>query len=139
MGDGSGALFATDDSILIYGGGRSSLDAVNTLASYNATTQSWSPVSLSGGNFQHDVRQAGTGVSDAVSGLSFFIGGYHNVGGLLKIDLSDPAHPSWTNQTAQLHSTGAMIPHTIDAGMIYLPIGKSGVLLLMGGENVSMQ
>lgn len=114
------------------------MDAVNELASFNATAQSWSPVSLSGGNFQKDARWYGTGVSDAVSGLSFFIGGLNSVGGLLKIDLSDPAHPSWTNQTAQLHPTGAKIPHMIGAGMIYLPIGKSGVLLLMGGQNVSM-
>ena len=114
------------------------MDAVNTLASYNATAQSWSPVSLSGGNFQKDMRLFGTGVSDSVSGLSFFIGGTENVGGMLKIDLSNPAHPSWTNQSAQLHSTGAEIPQMLGAGMIYLPMGRSGVLLLMGGADVSM-
>ena len=138
LGSLSGALFATNDSILIYGGGESLLDAVNTLESYNATAQSWSPLSLSGGNFQQNLRSYGTGVSDALSGLSFFIGGTARVGGLLKIDLSDSAHPSWTNQSAQLHSTGAEIPQMVGAGMIYLPIGKSGVLLLMGGADVSM-
>ena len=83
------------------------------------------------------MRGEGTGVSDPVSGLSFFIGGGDNVRGLLKIDLSDPAHPSWTNQSAQLFSTGAEIPQMIGASMIYLPKGRSGVLLLMGGVNVS--
>ena len=139
LGNYAGALFATNDSILIYGGGESSSsDAVNTLASYNATAQSWSPLSLSGGNFQKNNRVHGTGVSDAVSGLSFFIGGTDGVTGLLKIDLSDPAHPLWTNQSAQLHSTGAEIRQMIGASMTYLPIGRSGVLLLMGGANVSM-
>ena len=134
----TGALFATNDSIWVYGQGISPLNGFNTLASYNTTTQSWSTVSLSGGDFQKDTRGDGTGVSDAVSGLSFFIGGDNSVGGLLKTDLSDPAHPSWTNLSAQLHSTGAEIPQTFGAGMIYLPIGKYGVLLLMGGMVVSI-
>ena len=114
------------------------MDAVNTLASYNATAQSWRPSSLSGGGLQNDERLSSTGVSDAVSGLSFFIGGTTGVSGLLEVDVSDPVHPSWTNKSAQLHSTGADISQMIDPSMIYLPIGRSGVLLLMGGANVSM-
>ncbi|KAA6410841.1 MAG: hypothetical protein FRX48_05151 [Lasallia pustulata] len=50
----AGALFASNDSIYVYGGGDLSGAAENILASYNVTTSTWNPVTVSGGDFENN-------------------------------------------------------------------------------------
>ena len=92
-------------------------------------------MSLSGGDFQYGFRSFGASASDPMSGLSFFVGG-DNVGGLLKVDLSDTSNPSWTNQSIQLPSADSVLTPVVGASMTYLPIGKAGILLVIGGAEV---
>ena len=133
----AGALFASNDSIYIYGGGDSSGGSENTLASYNVTTSTWNPVAVSGGEFENDSRSFGQSVSIPASGLAFFVGGTDGVQGMLRFDESDSSRISWTNQTLSNGSRGISIPDSVAGGMVYLPVGKAGILLLLGGSNVS--
>ena len=136
----SGALFATNDSFYIYGGGISPLfggvnpgkSTAHTLASYNASTERWGSVSPSGGNFNSDARLWGQATSDPMTGKAYFTGGANNVQGVLEFDASDYDHINWTNHT---RSTG---PGVIAGGMVFLPFGKAGTLLVLGGANVSV-
>lgn len=133
---GQGALFATNDSFLVYAKDDPSASPDHTLVSYNVSARQWGSTSLSGGNFQNNPQTAGMGASDPVSGLSFFIGGWDGIGGLLKIDTSDS---SWANENTRIHSTEDVFPRIGGGGLVYLPIGKAGILLLIGGYNVSPQ
>ena len=57
--------------------------------------------------------------------------------GMLRFDESDSSRISWTNQTLGPGSSGISVPGSVAGGMVYLPVGKGGVLLLLGGSNVS--
>ena len=107
--------------------------AKHTLASYNSSSQSWSRVTISGGDFQNRSGGFGATTSDPLSGLSFFIGGD---GDLLKVNLSNVNNPSWIDDTSQI-GPGSDVTLDIDgAGLTYLAIGKAGILLLIGGASV---
>ena len=123
---------------MVFAGASKPVNAGHTLASYNSSTQQWKPVSLSGGDFQYGFRSFGASISDPLSGLSFFAGG-DDVDGLLKVDLSDTSNPSWTNQSTQSHSAESALTPVVGAGLTYLPIGKAGILLLIGGAEVRMR
>ena len=139
----SGALFATNDSFYIYGSGASPLfggvdpgePTAHTLASYNASTEKWGSVSPSGGSFNSDARLLGQATSDPMTGTSYFTGGANNVQGVLEFDASDYDHISWTNHTRSTGLSGTS-PGVIAGGMVFLPFGKAGILLLLGGANV---
>ncbi|KAL8817397.1 MAG: hypothetical protein Q9223_003764 [Gallowayella weberi] len=133
-GNWQGALFATNDSFLTYAQDDPSEEETHTLVSYNSTSQQWGSVSLSGGDFQSDPRSSGTGVSDPMSGLSFYLGGDHNIGGLLKVELADTNNPSWSNITTAFRDTQDPIPQIWGGGMVFLAIGKAGILLVIGGS-----
>ena len=144
----SGALFATNDSFYIYGsgasplfGGTSGVDpgepTAHTLASYNASTEKWGSVSPSGGDFNSDARLLGQATSDPMTGTSYFTGGANNVQGVLEFDASDYDHIIWTNHTRSTGLSGTS-PAVIAGGMVFLPFGKAGILLLLGGANVSV-
>lgn len=133
----SGALFATNDTLYIYGGGDVDENPMHDLASYNITTNSWKQVSISGGDFEIGRRVLGQGVSDPISGLSFFTGGSNNVGGMLRLDASNPDDVTWTNQTKFSGSKGESVPEVLSGGLVYLPVGKAGILLLLGGSDAN--
>lgn len=140
----SGALFSTNHSLYVYGSGTSSLfggnepDSVtqHTLASYNSSTSRWTSVSPLGGSFNGDARLWGSSTSDSMSGTSFFTGGANNVQGMLEFDASNPNNITWKNYT-EGHGLNGPSPGVIAGGMVFLPFGQAGVLLLLGGANVS--
>lgn len=140
----SGALFSTNHSLYVYGSGTSLLfggnepDSVtqHTLASYNSSTGRWTSVSPLGGSFNGDARLWGSSTSDPLSGSSFFTGGANNVQGMLEFNASDPNNITWTNYT-EGHGLNGRSPDVIAGGMVFLPFGQAGVLLLLGGANVS--
>lgn len=66
---------------------------------------------------------------------SFFTGGANNEQGMLRLNISDPDNVSWTNQTKGNGLSGVDVD-VIAGGMVFLPIGLSGVLLLTGGTDV---
>ena len=139
----SGALFSTNDSFYIYGSGTSPLFGADdppqvtrhTIASYNMSSNAWTSVKPSGGDFNGDARLLGQMASDAVTGMSYFTGGANNVQGMLEFNASDPGHVTWANitQGTGIHGTD---PIVIAGGMVFLPFGEAGVLLLLGGANV---
>lgn len=139
----SGALFPSNDSLYIYGAGISPLfggakpdrQTLHTLASYDVSKDQWFSVTPVGGDFNSDARVWGAVASDPVNGTSFFTGGANNVRGMLTFDASDPDHISWTNLT-QGRTINDQNPHVIAGGMVYLPFGNAGVLLLLGGADV---
>ena len=140
----SGALFSTNRSLYVYGSGTSPLfggkepDSVtqHTLASYTSSTGQWLPVSPLGGDFNGDARLWGSSTSDPLSGASFFTGGANNVQGMLEFDASNPNNITWKNYTDG-HGLNGPSPGVIAGGMVFLPFGQAGVLLLLGGANVS--
>lgn len=103
----SGALFATNDSLYIYGSGSSPLlggkgphrKIRHTLASYSPKLKRWTAISLSGGDYNGDARLWGQAASDPSTRLSFFTGGANNEQGMLRLNISHPDNVSWTNQT----------------------------------------
>ena len=139
----SGALFSTNDSFYIYGSGTSPLfggddppqATRHTVASYNMSSNAWNSVTPSGGDFNGDARLYGQTASDPVTGMSYFTGGADNVQGMLEFNASDPGHVTWTNitQNTGIRDTS---PMAIAGGMVFLPFGQAGVLLLLGGANV---
>ncbi|KAL8802963.1 MAG: hypothetical protein Q9182_003451 [Xanthomendoza sp. 2 TL-2023] len=129
-----GALLATSDTFVAYAQDDPSEEETHTLVSYNSISRQWGSVSLSGGDFQSGPRAFGTGVSDSMSGLSFYLGGDHNIGGLLKVELADTNNPSWSNITTRFRDTQDQIPQIWGGGMAYLAIGKAGILLVIGGS-----
>ncbi|KAL8835214.1 MAG: hypothetical protein Q9170_003410 [Blastenia crenularia] len=67
-------------------------------------------------------------------GASFFTGGANNVRGVLAFDASKPTHISWKNLT-QSGGISDNSPQVIAGGMVYLPVGKVGASLLVGGAD----
>ncbi|KAL8637605.1 MAG: hypothetical protein Q9226_009104, partial [Calogaya cf. arnoldii] len=138
----SGALFPTNESLYIYGSGSSSLfggtdpasATLNTLARYDSTKEQWSSALVAGGDLNHDARLWGQVATDPVDGTSFFTGGANNVRGMLVFHAADPTQVSWTNST-QVGDISDSNPHVIAGGMVFLPVGTSDALLLLGGAN----
>lgn len=126
----NGALFATNDTFYVFGGAD---PTQNLLASYNAISETWASVSVSGSDFLTNPRYQGQSVSDPFTGLSFYSGGTDNIYGMVKFDASNPAAVSWTNETSVSPGDGDPSPNRFLGGMVYLPKGKAGVLLLLGG------
>ncbi|KAL8810986.1 MAG: hypothetical protein Q9200_002148 [Gallowayella weberi] len=141
----TGALFPTNESLYVYGGGIWPLSGaaepdsatLNTLTKYDSAQNQWSSVFVAGGDLNHDARLSGQVANDLVNGTSFFTGGADNIRGMLAFDTSDPTHVSWTN-TTQEGGISDNSPHVIGGGMVFLPIGISGALLLLGGANPKM-
>ncbi|KAL8785291.1 MAG: hypothetical protein Q9195_008710 [Heterodermia aff. obscurata] len=134
-----GSLFSTNDSFYVYGSGTfdPSQETRSIIASYNMTSNAWSSVKPSGGEFNGDPRLWGQTASDPVTGMSYFTGGANNIQGMLEFNASDSDHVTWANitQGAGLHGT---VPIIVEGGMVFLPFGEAGVLLLLGGALVSV-
>lgn len=133
----SGPLFTTNDSFYVYESGDEGKYG-HTLASYNTSTNSWKQVFISGGEFER-APEIGQGVSDPISGLSFFFGGSRSHRGMLRLNASNPDDVTWTNQTAKFSgSEEDSIPEIAGGAFVYLPVGKAGALLLFGGNDISI-
>ncbi|KAG8530384.1 uncharacterized protein KY384_004886 [Bacidia gigantensis] len=117
QGSGEGTFFTDADSTTMYsfGGvrGPNNTDCTNTVGSYNATSQTWANMSVSGGNF-NGLDRTFTGsatTSTAGLGLSFVTGG-----------LDDTPGPKGMN-----------VPPLVGATMQYVRLGSSYVLIAVGG------
>lgn len=135
-------LLPTNDSLILYASTETKYPGVTklgeTMALYNASSQQWGSVSISG----EDIKQEqdyhfDLGVSDPVSGFSFYISTYYGFQQLLKTDLSNANNLSWIVESARGRSTQFVIPRISGGRMVYLPLEKAGILLFIGGLDVS--
>ena len=131
------ALFATNDSLYVYRF-KDNDTYRHTFPSYNTSTNSWKQVFISGGEFDM-IASGGQGVSDPISGLSFYFGRSSVLGGMLRLNVSNPDDVTWTTQTTEFSgSEDNSVPQYSEGVFVYLPVGKAGALLLFGGRGVSI-
>lgn len=91
---------------------------------------------MTGGNFNFGNRTSSQYVSVPDLGLGFIYGGTDYMGGMIRLNASDPENLSWTNETLGNGSHGIDVPN-LDAGaMVYIPAGDEGMLITFGGGNV---
>lgn len=131
---GSGAMF-TDPLMTTYYhfDGFAPVPNNATVPSFNATTQTWKNVSVSGGSY-NSVGRGGGALSATSStsglGLSFVAGGSAlatNASlGMVVFNASNPSNLTWATKT---HGT----PHFDLGTMQYARFGNKGVLIAFGG------
>ncbi|KAH8689001.1 hypothetical protein BGW36DRAFT_402059 [Talaromyces proteolyticus] len=126
-GDAAGALWHTNDTIYIFGGGFET--PTNSVSSYNVRTSEWKEVEVKGGSFNFGNRSSAQYVSVPERNLGFV--------GMIRFDASDPNNLSWTNETLGNGSYGADVPNLDSGTMVYVPAGKEGMLISFGGSNVA--
>ena len=135
-GDANGALWHTDDTIYVMGGGFTT--PTNKISSYNITSGKWKEVTVDGGNFNFGNRTSAQSVSVPGSKLGFIYGGISPyMGGMIRFDASDPSNLSWANETLGDGSKGDPVPNLDSGGLVYVPVGKEGMLISFGGSNVT--
>lgn len=119
--------------------------AGDTIAAFNTTTADWSFLSVSGDDdvrlksisSEFDDRSSEMSASIPSSGLAFSFGDF-GLPGLVKFDSSVSQALRWENQTSG-GSQGIQVPLVSEAEMVYVPLGKEGVLLVMGGMDVRFE
>ncbi|KAI9721738.1 MAG: hypothetical protein M1812_002073 [Candelaria pacifica] len=134
---GSGAFLtnANQTALSIFGGQGIGPNTMDSMPTYNLSTNIWSNPEVSGGNLNFIRRDGMTSTSSDQTGqgLNYVLGGlenYHTVAkGLVKFDASDPSHPTWTNQS------NTDVPGFNQAGLEYIRAGKAGLLIAWGGFN----
>lgn len=131
----AGALFATNSSLYVYGGVDPNVVPTSALAAYNAATSSWEEVTISGADNGIGGGQYSQSVSDPISGLSFVTGGSSGVQGMLTFNASNPDDLTWTRHTERNETKTVSMPNVFGGGLVYLPVGKAGVLILFGGSD----
>ena len=103
---------------------------LNTLDSFNTTSQTWANITITGGNFNTIGGWLSSAATSSTSGLGlgFTIGGADSrtPPGMVVLDASNPNDLSWTNKTE-----GA--PPLCGAEMQYARYGNKGVLIAFGG------
>lgn len=116
----------------------------NALAAFNTATEDWSflpvtgdEVRLKSSDSDSDHRSSEMSASIPSSGLAFSFGDFAQLG-LVKFDGSVPRALTWQNQTSG-GSQGIQVPLVSEAEMVYVPLGKQGVLLVMGGMDVRLE
>ena len=128
----AGALLATNSSLYVYGGVGPNTSA---LAAYNAATSSWEQVTISGADNGIGGGLYSQSVSDPISGLSFVTGGTSGVQGMLTFNPSNPRDLKWTPHTERNGTKTVSMPNAFGGGLVYLPVGKAGVLIMFGGSD----
>lgn len=135
---GSGGGFFYDNTTIYTFSGfdKDDVPATNVLPTFNTSTDTWATVAVDGGNFSYG--QLGGMVTSSVPefSLSFSLSGdLANVAeGLIRLDTSIPNKPSWANITMDAFQNPT--PRVAGASMPYVPMGKRGVLMLIGGFDV---
>ncbi|KAI9730244.1 MAG: hypothetical protein M1834_006008 [Cirrosporium novae-zelandiae] len=127
----TGAFFVDPTNDVLYSyGGFDDATAVNYMMAYNASSESWSRKTISGGKFNSLNRLASLSASslNTDEGLGFVLGGWESdVKGMVIFNSSDPDNLSWTNNT-DVHT-----PLTMGGTMQYLRLGEKGILVAIGG------
>lgn len=128
--DDAAILWYTNDTLYI----PNSNDTDSTLMAFNTTTEDWSVVHVPKNDVDLKDRSSEISASIPSSGLSYSFGAT-GIPGLIKFNGSLPGSLTWDNQTSgQL--PGIQVPQVSEAEMVYVPMGKAGVLLTMGGRDV---
>lgn len=102
----------------------------------------WSSIAVSGSNVNLTSGSSEMLATIPSRGLSFSFGNSIDLvssqPGFVTFNASMAGSPNWNNQT-MTGREGIQIPFTSEAEMVYLPMGKEGVLLLIGGIEVCFQ
>ncbi|KAL8898429.1 MAG: hypothetical protein Q9207_006707 [Kuettlingeria erythrocarpa] len=137
IGSLGGAFFYDNTTIYLFSGlGEDSTTVSNELATYDTEAEDWLSSTVAGGAFASGDRQNLLFASVPQFGTSFALGGnYPIVKGLLKYDSTVQDNLRWTNITQD--AAGGSIPSNIGGVMVHVPMGKFGVLLIIGGADSS--
>lgn len=144
-------MFRSQDSLFTLDA-RGSSSIGSYLTEFDTKTSKWQVSALQGNETWDFKGMSGAShANDPSTGLSFLAGGIpldstavpdyraiqSSTKGLYAFDFSDPSTPKWSNSTNRTTSQyGAAVPTTSQGSMVYLPVGKRGVLLVIGGNNV---
>ena len=128
-----GAFWTDKDLTVLYSiggdGGTVTPPPTNKLPSYNATSQSWTNVSVQGGDFAGLTRNFASSATASTGGqsLGFLTGGADAVTptGMVSFDASNVSSPQWRNES--------YAPGMVSTAMSYVRFGKQGVLVAVGG------
>lgn len=119
-----------------------SSDIGTSLGSFNTTTNLWSYITVLGSdvNIMNQTSEALTSVPS--SGLAFWLVGasryrYPFVPQFITFNFSRPQFPTWYNQT-MTGRLGIRDRNVVRSELVHLPMGNEGVLLEMGGLDVSV-
>lgn len=135
--DNAAVLWYSNDTLYTPNSDREDTSVDNTLAAFNTTTTAWSFVEVSGSNVQLKDRSSEMSASIPSSGLAFSFG-VTGTPGLVKFNDSVPESLTWSNQSTS-GSQGIQVPLLSEAEMIYVPMGKKGILIVMGGQDVRIK
>jgi hypothetical protein len=132
--DSQGTFFQEANVTMLYSLGvypDDSQSPMDNLKAYNITSNKWSNITVSGGNFNYDTRVA---MSSAVTAgtsaaLGFASGGWDDLGGMTRFDASNPETPKWTNET------DSNPPLSYEGSMSFMRLGPKDSLISFGGYN----
>ena len=131
---GQGAFFTDTNLTTMYnfaGFGDKYTQQLNSVETFNTSSQKWGNASVSGGAFNSLARGFSASATTATSGLGlgFITGGLDAAPepqGMIRFDASEPDMLQWRNETQE-------VPHTVGATMQYARFGTSGILIVVGG------
>lgn len=120
-----------------------SSDIRTPLGSFNTTTNLWSYVNVSGSNVNLTNQTSDILASVPSSGLAFSLISYSwdtnvVVPEFITFNFSSAQFPTWYKQTMNGYQ-GIQVPNVSRSELVHLPMGNEGVLLLIGGEDVSVK
>ncbi|KAL8918436.1 MAG: hypothetical protein Q9208_007341 [Pyrenodesmia sp. 3 TL-2023] len=132
-----GAFFYDNTTIYLFSGmGEDSTTVIDEVATYDIEAEDWLSSTVQGGSFAFGDRQNLLYASVPQFGTSFALGGnYPIVKGLLRFNSTIQDSLRWTNITED--SNGGAVPSNIGGAMVHVPMGKLGVLLVIGGADSS--
>ncbi|XHG06160.1 hypothetical protein AWENTII_009365 [Aspergillus wentii] len=136
------ALWANQDNTTLYSyGGRGAGDVSedNGLWTYNPATESWK---LQQTSIKPTRYQAGASVDARDVQSAFWVGGYSDSSTTPAITDStrdySPNMLQFNTTTGELGQLDAPFAPVQNGGLVYIPAGKSGILVFMGGETPSI-
>ncbi|KAL4810607.1 hypothetical protein BDV18DRAFT_155220 [Aspergillus unguis] len=116
-GDSQGALWAFNNTLYSFAGGKPDTTPTNIISRYDIPTGEWKDVEVSGGNFNFGQRESAAFATAPEAGLGFVLGGYKPHLAMARLE--------WNRRTSGL------------GGLVYIPAGNQGMLVSFGGRNVS--
>lgn len=143
----SGAFFYDDTTLYLYAGMPETGAPVDTVWSYNTSTDKWTEGTVVGGKLNFGSRRNAWFASELTWKRSFYLGGGTVTGGviggsvkgLLVFEAQDPRSLAWMNKTSSVADDGETVPNNLEGRMVYVGMGKEGVLLGIGGYDVCLR
>lgn len=123
-----GGLWSTNDKIFV------TANSSSNIASFDTKTNTWHSVTVAGSTVNLNAGVSVQSVSAPSSSLGFAFG-WAGAPGLVTFNASNPDIPSWSNDTGGTSPT-TQVPNVLESEMVYLPMGKAGVVLMFGGYTV---